>query len=50
MVLYNRYEPSIDIIVVANRYKVLMWYNKYELNTFTRKTEIKRVYKQLFII
>lgn len=50
MVLFNHYEPSIDIIVVDNRYKVLLWYNKYQWNYLINKPEVVRNYIQLFVI
>ena len=48
--LYNYYEPSIDIIVVGNRYKILLWYNKHPENHFINKSEVVRNYIQLFVI
>lgn len=48
--LFNHYEPSIDIIVVDNRYKILLWYNKYQWNHFINKPEVVRNYIQLFVI
>ena len=50
MVLFNHYEPSIDIIVVGNRYKILLWYNEHQRNHFINKPEIVRNYIQLFVI
>ena len=50
MVLFNHYEPSTDVIVVGNRYKILLWYNKYQWNHFINKPEVVRSYIQLFII
>ena len=50
MVLFNHYEPSIDIIVVDNRYKVLLWYNKYQWNYLINKPEVVRSYIYLFTI
>lgn len=50
MVLFNHYEPSIDIIVVGNRYKILLWYNKHQWNHFINKPEVVRNYIQLFVI
>ena len=50
MVLFNHYEPSIDIIVVGNRYKVLLWYNKHQWDHFINKPEIVRNYIHLFTI
>ena len=50
MVLFNHYEPSIDIIVVDNRYKVLLWYNKYQWDYLINKPEVVRSYIHLFII
>ena len=50
MVLFNHYEPSIDIIVVDNRYKILLWYNRHQWNHFINKSEVVRNYIQLFII
>jgi hypothetical protein len=49
MVLFNKYEPSIDIIVQGKRYKVLLWYNSYKSN-HPNKPTVVRNYKQLFII
>lgn len=50
MVLFNHYEPSIDIIVVDNRYKVLLWYNKHQWNYLINKSEVVRSYIHLFTI
>lgn len=50
MVLFNYYEPSIDIIVVDNGYKVLLWYNKHQWNYFINKPEVVRSYIYLFTI
>ena len=50
MVLFNHNEPSIDIIVVGNRYKILLWYNKLQWNLFINKPEVVRNYIQLYII
>lgn len=50
MVLFNYYEPSIDIIVVDNRYKVLLWYNKRQWNYLINKPEVVRSYIYLFTI
>jgi hypothetical protein len=50
MVLFNHYEPLIDIIVIDNRYKVLLWYNRYQWNHLTNKSEIVRDYIHLFTI
>ena len=50
MVLFNHYEPSIDIIVVDNRYKVLLWYNKHQWNYLINKPEVVRSYIYLFTI
>lgn len=48
--LFNYYEPSIDIIVVDNRYKILLWYNRHQWNHFINKPEVVRNYIQLFVI
>lgn len=50
MVLFNHYEPSIDIIVVDNRYKILLWYNRHQWNHFTNEPMVVRNYIQLFVI
>lgn len=50
VVLFNYYEPSIDIIVAGNRYKILLWYNKHRWNHFINKPEVVRNYIQLFVI
>lgn len=50
MVLFNHYEPSIDIIVVGNRYKILLWYNKHQWNHFINEPMVVRNYIQLFVI
>ena len=50
MVLISKYEPSIDIIVVGNRYKILLWYNEHQWNHFINKSEVVRNYIQLFVI
>lgn len=49
MVLINKYEPSIDIIVQGERYRVLLWYNSYKSN-YSNKPIVVRNYIQLFVI
>ena len=49
MVLFNHYEPSIDIIVQGKRYRVLLWYNSYKSN-YPNKPIVVRNYIQLFVI
>ena len=49
MVLFNKYEPSIDVIAQDNRYMVLLWYNSHKSN-YPNKPIVVRNYKQLFII
>ena len=49
MVLFNHYEPSIDIIVQGKRYRILLWYNSYKSN-YPNKPIVVRNYIQLFII
>ena len=50
MVLINRYEPSIDIIAVGNRYEILLWYNRHQWNYLINKPEVVRSYIYLFTI
>ena len=50
MVLINKYEPSIDIIVVDNRYKILLWYNRHQWNHFINEPMVVRNYIHLFTI
>lgn len=50
MVLISKYEPSIDIIVVGNRYEILLWYNKHQWNYLINKPEVVRNYIHLFTI
>ena len=50
MVLISKYEPSIDIIAVDNRYEILLWYNKHQWNYLINKPEVVRNYIQLFVI
>ena len=50
MVLISKYEPSIDIIVVDNRYEILLWYNKHQWNNFINKHVVVRNYIHLFTI
>ena len=50
MVLIIKYEPSIDIIAVGNRYEILLWYNKYQWNYLINKPEVVRNYIHLFTI
>lgn len=50
IVLFSHYEPSIDIIVIGNRYKVLLWYNNHMWNYLTNKPEMTRNYIHLFTI
>ena len=49
MVLINKYEPSIDVIVQDKRYRVLLWYNSHKSN-YPNKPIVVRNYIQLFII
>lgn len=49
MVLINKYEPSIDIIVQGRRYRVLLWYNSHKSN-YPNKPIVVRNYIQLFVI
>ena len=49
MVLINKYEPSIDIIVQGKRHRVLLWYNSHKPN-YPDKPIVVRNYIQLFII
>ena len=49
MVLINKYEPSIDIIVQDRRYRVLLWYNSHKSN-YPNKPIVVRNYIQLFVI
>lgn len=41
--MYNRYSPSIDVIMSGNKYIVILWYNKYNKNK-----KYKRTYIELF--
>ena len=50
MVIFNHYEPSIDIIVVDNRYKILLWYNRHQWNHFINEPMVVRNYIHLFTI
>ena len=49
MVLFNHYEPSIDIIVQGKRHRILLWYNRHNPN-YPNKPEVVRNYIQLFVI
>ena len=49
MVLFNKYEPSIDVIVQDKRYRVLLWYNSHKSN-YPNKPIVVRNYIQLFVI
>lgn len=49
MVLINKYEPSVDIIVQGRRYRVLLWYNSHKSN-YPNKPIVVRNYIQLFVI
>lgn len=49
MALINKYEPSIDIIVQGERYRVLLWYNSHKSN-YSNKPIVVRNYIQLFVI
>lgn len=49
MVLINKYEPSIDIIVEGKRYRVLLWYNSHK-SDYPNKPIVVRDYIQLFVI
>lgn len=48
--LLHHYNPIIDIIVIGNKYKVLLWYNRYYYSDYTNKLEVERNYIQLFIV
>lgn len=50
IVLFNHYKPSIDIIVVDNGYKVLLWYNRHQWDHFINEPMIVRDYIHLFTI
>ena len=50
MVLFNHYEPSIDIIAIGNRYEILLWYNRHQWNYLINKPEVVRSYIHLFTI
>ena len=50
IVLISKYEPSIDIIVVGNRYEIVLWYNKHQWNHFINEPIVVRNYIQLFVI
>lgn len=50
MVLISKYEPSIDIIAVGNRYEILLWYNRHQWNYLINKPEVVRSYIYLFTI
>ena len=50
MVLISKYEPSIDIIAVGNRYEILLWYNRHQWNYLINKPEVVRSYIHLFTI
>lgn len=45
-VLYNLYEPRIDIVIQPTKKIVLLWYNLYEEGYPTGK----RTYKKLFTL
>ena len=49
MVLIDKYEPSIDVIVQGKRHRVLLWYNSHKPN-YPDKPIVVRNYIQLFII
>ena len=49
MVLINKYEPSIDVIVKGKGYRVLLWYNSHKPD-YPNKPIIVRNYIQLFVI
>lgn len=49
MALISKYEPSIDIIVQGERYRVLLWYNSYKSDC-SNKPIVVRNYIQLFVI
>ncbi len=49
IVLFNHYEPLIDIIVQGKRYSVLLWYNSYKSN-YPNRPIVVRNYIQLFVI
>ena len=49
MVLIDKYEPSIDIIVQGKRHRVLLWYNSHK-PSYPDKPIVVRNYIQLFII
>ena len=49
MVLIDKYEPSIDIIVEGKRYRVLLWYNSHKPD-YPNKPIVVRDYIQLLVI
>ena len=44
IVLYDMYDPSIDVVAQSKGHIVLLWYNEYEDGYYTGK----RTYKKLF--
>ena len=50
MVLISKYEPSIDIIAIDNRYEILLWYNRHQWNYLINKPMVVRNYIHLFTI
>ena len=49
MILFNHYEPSIDVIVESNRHRVLLWYNTTKVD-YSGRPITARSYKELFTI
>lgn len=43
--LYRRYKPQIEVVVLVKRYRIYLWYDKYEGREY-----IGKAYKFLFEI
>ena len=48
--LFCYFRPSIDIVLEGTRYKILLWYNKYDWDDELAKDVIKRNYIKLIKI
>lgn len=42
IIVFNRYEPKLDLVVSKNTYILLLWYNKYDwAGVYVIRTYIK---------
>ena len=44
------FNPKVDIILQGSKYRIILWYNKYQRYGYQDKKEKIRSYIQLFVI